>query len=439
MAGAELLARFRRGVTWNVAGAFAGQGAVFLTNIGLANLLGQATFGDYAFLYSTVLAMGAVAQLGTGLTVTKYVAEFRTQNPNRAGRVLVLCRTVTLGTGFMAALLLFAAAPWIAASVLKQPALTPEVRLVAGYTWFAVMAGVQNGALSGLERYRVLARAISLHAPLHVAVCLMGAWRWGLPGALGGLLVSAALRWFILEGFLRREVRNAGLAALGHGVPRGEAAVIGRFALPAAISGLSTMPARWAAGALLVSSTGGHLEMALFAAASNLRNLVLFLPGLINGVGVSLLNHARRDTRPEGYRRLFWGNMAATGGVTILGAAGMMALGTPLLGLYGPGFQAGYGVLLWLLLGAVLDGAGLGIYQIIQVRERMWLSLFLVALPRDLLLVGLGYALVDRYGADGLAAAFAASSALALVATAWFAGKLGLAPGTSGGGFSDAR
>lgn len=427
MASAELAARFRRGVTWNVAGTFAGQGAVFLTNIGLANLLGQATFGEYAFLYSTVVAMGTVAQLGTGLTVTKYVAEFRTQDPGRAGRVLALCRTVTLGTGFIAGLLLFVAAPWIAASVLKQPALTPEVQLVAGYTWFAVMTGVQNGAFSGLERYRSLARAIGLHAPLHVGVCLAGAWRWGLPGAVGGLLVSAALRWFILEVFLRREVRDAGLV-LGYGMPRGEAAVIRRFALPAAISGLSTLPAQWAAGALLVSSTGGHLEMALFAAANNLRNMVLFLPGLINGVGVSLLNHARRDTRPEGYRRLFWGNLAATGGVTILGAVGMAALGMPLLGLYGPGFQAGYGVLLLLLLSAVLNGAGLGVYQIIQVRERMWLSLFLVALPRDLLLVGLGYALVDRHGADGLAAAFAASSALALVVTVWLAARLGLAP-----------
>ncbi|MHB1240539.1 MAG: oligosaccharide flippase family protein, partial [Gammaproteobacteria bacterium] len=390
-------------------------------------VLGQATFGEYAFLYSTVLAVGTVAQFGTGLTATKYIAEFRSADPARAGRILTLCRTVTLGTGFSAGLLLFAAAPWIADAILRQPHLTAEVRLAAGFIWFSVMMGVQNGALAGLERYRSLARATALHAPLHMAVCLAGAWRWGLSGAVGGLVVSVILRWMILEVVLRREAARAGLG-LGYGVPRQEATVIGRFALPAAISGLSTMPAQWAATALLVSSSGGHLEMALFAAANNLRNLVLFLPALINGVGVSLLNHARRGTRPEGYRRLFWTNLAATSGVTVLGAVGIAVLGMPLLRLYGPGFQAGYGALLLLLLGAALDGAGLGLYQIIQVRERMWLSLFLVALPRDLLLVGLGYLLVTSHGAQGLATAFAASSALGLAVTAGLVARLGLAP-----------
>lgn len=426
MTGEGLAARFRRGVTWNVAGTFVGQGAVFLTNIGLANLLGQAAFGEYAFLYSTVLAVGTVAQLGTGLTATKYIAEFRSADPARAGRILALCRTVTLGTGLAAALLLFAAAPWIADAVLRQPHLTTEVRLAAGFIWFSVMMGVQNGALAGLERYRSLARATALHAPLHMGVCLAGAWRWGLSGAVCGLVVSVILRWMIFEVVVRREARRAGLE-LGYSVPRQEATVIGRFALPAAISGLSTIPAQWAAAALLVSSPGGHLEMALFAASNNLRNLVLFLPALINGVGVSLLNHARHGTRPEGYRRLFWGNLAVTGGVSALGAVAIAALGLPLLGLYGPGFQAGYAALLLLLLSAALDGAGLGLYQIIQVRERMWQSLFLVAVPRDLVLLGLGYLLVTGHGAQGLAAAFAASSALGLAATAGLVAFLGLA------------
>ena len=45
-------------------------------------------------------------------------------------------------------------------------------------------------------------------------------------------------------------------------------------------------------------------------------------------------------------------------------------------------------------------------YQVIQSQTKMWLSFFAIAIPRDVLIVGLAYLLIPTHGAKGLAAAY---------------------------------
>ncbi len=50
--------------------------------------------------------------------------------------------------------------------------------------------------------------------------------------------------------------------------------------------------------------------MALFSAALNLKNVVIFLLILLNNVGTSLLNNQRGQRDRLNYRKVFWTNMA---------------------------------------------------------------------------------------------------------------------------------
>ena len=47
------------------------------------------------------------AGLGLGLMATKYVAEFRTNDPQKSGRIIVLSNLVAAGIGVVIALLFF--------------------------------------------------------------------------------------------------------------------------------------------------------------------------------------------------------------------------------------------------------------------------------------------------------------------------------------------
>ena len=92
-----------------------------------------------------------------------------------------------------------------------------------------------------------------------------------------------------------------------------------------------------------------------------------------------------------------------------------MLFGKFALSLYGEEFVAGYRILMVLLVGMIFESIGLSVYQIIQAQEKMWLSLYLVALPRDVSFVSLSLILVPTSGALGLAWAYALSVAVSVV------------------------
>jgi hypothetical protein len=270
--------------------------------------------------------------------------------------------------------------------------------------FFTVVNAYQMGALAGLESYREWAIANALLGPIQLGVCSLSAWLWGLQGAVFGLLATAAFRWLLLHLALRREATRQGIRVCYSGIWQ-ERIILFRFALPAALSSLSAAPAIWLGNTFLIRRGGGYSELALFSAALNLKNVVMFLPLLMNNVGMSLLNNHRNEHRGV-YRKIFWTNICLTTGAVLCGAAFVGALGKYLLRLYGKTFPEGEHILLILLCAAIVEAVGMGFYQMIQSEEKMWLSLLGVMLPRDIALTVAAYWLVPVYAGMGLSLAY---------------------------------
>lgn len=412
----SLRSRFGKAAMWNAIGAAFTQGATFFTNILVANLLGRELFGQYSIILSTLMTIAGVAQLATGLTATRYVAELRNNDKARAGRILGMCSIVALVAGAVGTATMGMSATWLAADVLSVPQAALGLQIAAAFVLFSVMNGYQSGALAGLEAYRTLARLGALTGIAQVAASVGLTWLWGLNGALLGLVLTSVLRWWVYSRGIKREAAAFGIQVTRHGL-RQEKPVFFRFALPAAISGISSLPALWLANALLVRQPNGLTEMALFMAANNLRILALFLPNLLSGVGTMLINNQLGAGDRKKYSEAFWINVVLTSITVICGALLVAVLGPTLLNLYGREFGPGYQTLLVLLVATVLEGVALGPYQIVQSHERMWLSLLVIALPRDISLVLLAYFLAPQMGSVGLAYAYTVASLLAVILT----------------------
>ena len=424
---ASLRARFRNGISWNVAGAILNNGANFLTNIAIANLLGREIFGQYGMIQSTLTTFVGIAQAAGGITATKYVAEFRSSDKERAGRVLGLCAATTVATGLVSTLLILLCAPWLAGTTLKASFLARPLQIAAAVVFFTVTNAYQMGALAGLESYREWAIANGLQGPIQLGICSFSAWRWGLQGAVAGLLATSAVRWLILHMALRREANRQGISLRYSGLWQERAILLG-FALPAAISSLSTAPAIWLGNTFLVRLTGGYSQLALFSAAVNLKNVVIFLPMLLNNVGMSLLNNQRGENNRSRYRTVFWTNLVLTGTSAIAGAALIGIFGAHLLRLFGKTFPEGQGILAVLLCAAVIEAIAMAFYQVIQSEEKMWFSLLAVVLPRDIALVLLAYRLTPAYGAVGLGFAHLIAWLFCSVVVFFAASRIGLTP-----------
>lgn len=418
-----LRTRFQTGITYNLVGAVFNQGSTFVFTIVAANLFGRHVFGEFAMLQTTILTLAQIAQLGCGVTATRFISEYRAVDKGRVGRILALLQSFSLLAGSCCGLLLAGLSPWLAGGFLKAAELKLAFALAGGVVLFCTLNGLMMGALAGLEAYRRLARALMASGVGYFAICVASAWAGGLNGAVAGLLASAVLQYVLLRRELTAECREQGIPVAA---PRWheERSVLSRFAVPAALSGFTTMPSLWLANAFLARQPDGYVQLALYGAAYTLMTATLFLPNIANTVGMSLLNFHRSESAGA-FRRTFWANFAFVVGVVCLGAGALSLLGPFLLRLFGKDFKAGYSVLLVMMLATVLQGIGTAIYQLIYTEQRMWVSFFAIALPRDSMLVVLAYLLIPAHGAIGLATAYTLVCALALAMTIVLASRSG--------------
>jgi O-antigen/teichoic acid export membrane protein len=421
----SLRTRFQRGVAWNVTGAILNNGANFLTNIAIANLIGREVFGQYGMIQSTLTSFVGIAQAAAGITATKYLAEFRSSNKERAGRILGLCAATTFATGALATLLVLFSAPWLASTTLKASFLARPLQIASAAVFFTVVNGYQMGALAGLESYREWAFANGLQGPIQFAICSLLAWRWGLQGAVTGLLATSAMRWLILHVALKREANRQGILLRYSGLSQ-ERAILFRFALPAALSSLTAAPAIWLGNTFLVRQAGGYSQLALFSAALNLKNVVMFLPLLVNNVGMSLLNNQRGENNHLRYRKVFRANIFLTASAASGGALFVGVFGKYLLRLYGKTFLEGQHILTLLLSVAVIEATAMAFFQVIYSEEKMWLSFLGIMLPRDIALILFAHMFVPLYGAFGLGLAYMVAWILCSTIILCFVFRIGL-------------
>jgi O-antigen/teichoic acid export membrane protein len=414
-AGTESLRmRYGKAALWNVVAAGTTQGATFLTNILVANILGRDVFGQYSIILSTLLAIAGVAQLATGLTATRYVAELRARDRARAGRILGLCSIVSLLAGIVASAALAVGANWLASDAFNVPRIGPALTIAAGWVLFSVMNAYQVGALVGLESFRALALLGIVCGAVQLAAVVGLAWLWGLGGAIAGLVLASALRWWLHARAIGTEGAAVGIQVVRRGLAQ-ERPIFYRFALPAAISGFSTLPAIWLANMFLVRQQDGLTEIALFAAANNLRILVLFLPNLLNGVTLPIIS-SLHGCGARQYRKVFTANILLMFGAAASAALIVSLTAEPLLHIFGKDFVDGVPVLTVLMVATLPEVLAIATYQVIQSREQMWSSLFFVSIPRDTVLVALAYLLVEEHGALGLGYAYLGAWCFALAA-----------------------
>ena len=405
---------------WSVVAAVASSGLNFLLSVSMARLLGREGFGQFGMVLSTISTVAGIAQLAMGYTTTKFVAEFRTSDPARAGRVIDLSGLVSLFTAALAAIALCASGPWLAAESLASPRLAGTLQLASLMVFFTVLVGYKLGALAGMEKFRSLALIATVGGCANVLCAVSAALALGVDGAVAGMGVGALMQWWLARRLTLAECRRERIPIVGVGrvtSALSERAVLVSFAIPAALGGLSSMPALWLANSFLVRQPDGFSQLALYTAAFSVRSLVFFLPNLVNRVSMSLLNNVKGSRDWDGYRRVFWTNAALTAGTVTVAAVGVGLVGVQVLALFGRDFRVARPVLLVLLGAAVLEAAMASLYQIMQAEARMWASLFWIALPRDLSIVALSYVLSPRLGAQGLAIGYACGWALACAMT----------------------
>jgi O-antigen/teichoic acid export membrane protein len=385
-----------RGIGWNVFGSIVAQGGSFVSSVLLARLIGKQQFGQFAMIQSTVITLTGLAALGLGVTATKYVSQYRTTQPEKAGRILGLSSIVAALAAccFCAGLLLFAP------SLATDSALVPELRLSAIYVFFITLNGYQVGALAGLEAFKRIASISMVSGPATVLLTWALASRFGIRGAVLAQGACAFILWLLYQIALKIEGRATNIAVRYRGVWKERSALI-RFSVPAMLSGIIGSASTWWCNIILVRSNG-YAELAVFTAVGNLRLMVVFLPILIARVTAPMLNNLLVSGNHADYRRTFRGAIAVNGGIALLLSLLLWGANRQILHLFGKDF-VGSSTLVVLLLGSVVvEVVAVNLYQALFTSESIWWQVAIITIWAAVL-VGVSTVTIPRHGAAGLA------------------------------------
>jgi len=420
-----LRARLTRGITWNIAGSVFTQANFFFCNVLLANILGRTVFGEFGMVQNTLLTFAGIAQVGISYTVTKFLAEFRYTDKEKAGRVLGLCSLVSNIMGCAATTMMLVSAHWLATNTLKAPQLAGVLLFASGTIFFTVLNGYQSGVLVGLENFKSFARSGAIHGVLHLVICSGASWLWGFQGAVGGFVFSSVFRWLIFNRALADACTDNAVSSIYHGI-WSERDIILKFALPAALSGLVATPALWLVYTMLVRQPDGYSQMGLFTAATSLKTAIIYVPQLINSVIMSFINSQKGLGNQANYNKIFWMNLVMTAGIVIVAALTVAVCGGWLLRLFGKDFVDGHTVLSVLALATIPEALALATCQIVQSKGKMWLSFTAIVLPREFTSILAAYLLIPKHGAIGLATSYALAQTVAFAMTMTIVCFLGL-------------
>ncbi|MCP4182027.1 MAG: oligosaccharide flippase family protein [Hyphomicrobiales bacterium] len=399
--------RLARGVFWSMAGSVISRGLMLCATILVARMLGKAVYGELGMIQLTVGMFGVLAGFGLGLTATKHVAEFRKNDPDRAGRIIGISGLFATLTGGLMALGLVIFATWLAENTINAPHLTDVLRIGAIMLFLSALNGAQTGALAGFEAFKTIAYVNLCIGLLSFPILVGGAYIGGLTGAVWAMTINLGINWLLNHLALRKEAKR-------HKVPftfrdcRRELPVLWRFSLPAALGGIVVGPVNWICSAMLVNQPNGYGEMGMFNAANQWFIMMLFLPGIFGNVILPVLSDqlGQNDTRGSSKTLL----LSIKLNVIIVTPLVLIAcIASPfIMSLYGEEFAAGWPTLVVVFLTAGLLATQTPAGQIIAASGKMWTGLMmnigwaLIFIVSTLLLIdngalGLAYARLIGY------------------------------------------
>lgn len=413
--------RLARGVFWSVGGTVISRGMMLCATILVARIMGKTVYGELGMIQSTFGMFGVFAGFGLGLTSTKYVAEFRQNNPVRAGRIIGLSGLFAMASGGIISLGVLISAPWLAEHTINAPHLTGPLRIGALILFVSALNGAQTGALSGFESFKSIAQVNLCTGLISFPILVCGAYFGGLTGAVWALAINLCFNWLLNHLALRKAARLYNVPFSVRNCGR-EWPVLWKFSLPAVLAGSMVGPVNWVCNAILVNRPDGYGEMGLYNAANQWFALLVFLPAIISSVVLPIFseqlsqNNAGQSTKT--LVLLIKVNLLIV--TPLLLFAGILS--PYIMSLYGEDFGNGWPTLIVVLITAWIVIVPSPIAQIIAASGKMWAG-FAMNAGWALLFLLATLLLVD-YGSLGLAAAKMLSYIAHTVWTVWFVRRL---------------
>ncbi len=388
------------GASWSVAASVLSRMFAMTTGIILARLIGKAGYGKWGLVLQSVTLFAGFVIKGTTSGGTKYIAELRKTDPQRAGRIVSLLLLAGLFSAVLMSVLCSSLAPVVAVRLFRVPELAGPLILGGLLLLSMVMANTLQGGLAGFRNFRSIAYGNLIQGATTLVLVSPLVTLMGLTGAVVMMTISwlaGALYCLII---LLKRCHDHGIHLRLAGITQ-ELSVLWRFFAPGFLMGGLMGPAIVFSQAIVARTPGGVPGLGGFNAAMRWSMLVMFAPIAMRKVTLSVFSEIRGQQNYKRFLRALWANIGLVGGVALMLALPVMALAPWVMGLYGPEFRGDWDMLVLLVGLAVLRAVDNVFSQVAMSHERVWLNFFVHFVWAGLLL-SCTYWLVPQHGARGL-------------------------------------
>lgn len=324
---------------------------LYLSQIVLARWMGSYEYGIYVFVWTWVLILGALADLGLGVATIRFIPHYRETGDLASLRGVVRgSRWLSFGIGTL--IMVVGVAVLYAFQPLDTPFMVPAYLALVCIPLYA-LTWVQDGIGKGFGWMGISTLPPYVVRPAVMLLAMVIAHVVGLPmeaktaaaAAIVATWASGLLQMVLMDRRIRQVV---GKGPHSYAFPTWINA-----SWPLLIIAMCEITLQ-SADVLVVSHYMTPTDVAIYFAAAKTMSLILFVH---YAVGSAVGNQfaalgARGDKEAldkfarDAAHWTFWPSLAA--------AVGILALGYPLLWLFGPQFVDGYPVMLILVVGFLL-------------------------------------------------------------------------------------
>jgi len=383
---------------------------LYLTQIVLARWIGSHDYGVYVFVWTWVLLLGGICHLGLNVAMMRLLPEYREQGDLDAYRALVRGgRIFALAAGTAIAGLGMAGL-WAFGDLLESPYIIPVYLGLVCIPLFA-LTEVQDGIGRGQAWIWAGLLPPYVLRPTLVLMAMAIAHLAGLPMTAStaiGAAIAATLGAAMIQAWMINR-------RLGETIPQGPRAYDfgGWFnvSLPLVVVAAAELMLQ-NTDVLVISRFMTPDDVAIYFASAKTMSLIMFVHFAVGSAVANRFSALNARGDMEQLRAFVRDSVNWTFWPSLLGAAIILALGKPLLWLFGPQFEAGYPVMFILVIGFLFRSAfGPAEVLLSMLGEHQICAAVLIVTA--LLNLALNFALVPVFGLVGAAAATSMSLATA--------------------------
>ncbi len=297
-----LLKRIVHGGIWSVIGEVGTRLFPFITAIIIARLLGVEGFGSFAMIQATAGAFSVIGGFGLGSTATKYVAEYRFNNPEKANEVITLTLFFAGLTGMIATLALAITSPLVALKVLANLELSTPLFWAAPMLLFNAIYGAIGGILLGFERTRAIAKLSAISSVVISVFTITGIYHFGVLGGAIAISLGALLQMLFGLVMLKEQLAEQGLSFYTKNY-QSQRKLLWGFSLPSTLATMMHIPVVWLAQAIVVNQPSGYEQLGLYNAAQKWQTLIILLPMAFSSIYLPVLSSMNAEENYSRYLR----------------------------------------------------------------------------------------------------------------------------------------